>query len=101
MLTWIFADTNKLTSFLRFPTAIKLIKANPSTYWVALGLSLLVGFTVEIFSFITSLVVSLSTLKIVASLVGALVSALIASYTTFVTAFLVAKSVKKLASEEV
>ena len=98
--TWIFANTGWITSYIRFKRAFQLIKTNPSTYWIAFGLMILIGFVAGIFGLVGPIIGALTGSKFIASLIGSCIIALLSSYTAFASAFLVAKSIKSLPIEE-
>ena len=91
---WIFANTGWLTTLFRVQRAYNLVKTNRSTYWLALGLMILLGIVVGLVSIVAPILGAFTGSSIAASLIAAFLISILAAYTTFVSAFIIAKAVK-------
>jgi len=89
---YIFATTEKFTSFIQFRTATKLIKGDLKHYTLStllfIGLSLLVGIAGAVISSL------LSFLGLIGLIIATLVIAIISGYTIYLYSYLTAKSIK-------
>ena len=98
---WIFANTGWLSSFLRVQRALHLVRTNKTTYWLALGLIIVVGIVAYIVSFIAPFIGSLTGSTIGMALIASALIATLSAYTAFVSAYLTAKSIKPVNENEV
>lgn len=92
---WLFSNEGKISTFLAWNKAFKLISANSKTYFtnlIILGLITLAGALAStLFLFLFNFLVSNI---YVAWILTSIEGAIIASYTAFVSMFLIAKSIK-------
>lgn len=85
----IFAKTEWLTSFFRFPRATILIKNAPGQYFI----SLMIYIGIALIGGVADAFASLMTGNIIIMVAGSLISAAIATIAVFVTSYIIAKSV--------
>lgn len=94
--TCIFAKTEWLTSFCRFPKATILIKNAPGQYFISLLIYIGVGMVAGVIDTIASFMTGNITIMIV----GSLISAAVATAVVFTTSYIIAKSVDFNSLEE-
>ena len=96
----LFAQKGMITTYFRFPTAIKMIKENLSKYFVAVLLYSVLIVLVGVINFaVMSVFGGLVSDRLVVSLITGFIVSILATYMVFVNSYITAKAVKPVSAE--